>query len=69
MNCVAKSFRAAANTRCSMAVEQMTAAWQAALQDGLDVLSDLDESELQGTTDFQGKATFWRLPADSGAER
>ena len=41
-----------------MAAEQMTAAWQAALQDACNVLSDLDESDLQGTTDFEGKANF-----------
>ena len=36
----------------------MTAAWQAALQDACNVLSDLDESDLEGTTDFEGKANF-----------
>lgn len=41
-----------------MAAEQRTAAWQAALQDACNVLSDLDESDLRDTTDFEGKANF-----------
>eukprot|EP00966_Prymnesium_polylepis_P192212 4454844-Prymnesium_polylepis.1 len=34
-----------------------TAAWEAALQDASNVLSDLGESELEGAS-FEGKATF-----------
>ena len=48
-----------------MIAEQLTA-WDAALQDACNVLSDLDESELQGAIDFDKRIAARELRAAAG---